>query len=130
MGNYRELSVWKRSHGLALAVYRTSHKFPGSERYGLTTQLRRASVSVVSNIVEGSARQGDREYVRFLRMAHGSVCEVQCQLLLARDLTFLEKTSWQRLDEDCRQIGKMLNGLIRSLTRAKTLTHHASEPDA
>ena len=118
MGNYRELSVWKRGHGLALAVYRSTQKFPGSERYGLTTQLRRASISVVSNIVEGSARQGDREYVRFLRIAHGSVCEVQCQLLLARDLEFLERSSWQRLDEECQEIGKMLNGLIRSLTRA------------
>jgi four helix bundle protein len=122
MGNYRELSVWKRGHKLALAVYQATRAFPGSERYGLTAQLRRASVSVISNIVEGSARHGDREHVRFLRMAHGSVCEMQCQLLLSRDLGLLESSSWKLLDEDCQHLGRMLNGLIRSLHRTKSVT--------
>jgi four helix bundle protein len=115
MGSYRDLSVWKRAHQLAVTVYRTTAAFPVSERYGLTTQIRRASVSVISNIVEGSARHGDRENVRFLRMAHGSVCEMQCQLLLSHDLEFLPTNRWKALDEDCQQLGKMLNGLMRSL---------------
>jgi four helix bundle protein len=115
VGNYRQLLVWKRAHHLALAVYRCSGGFPGSERYGLTTQVRRASVSVVSNVVEGCARHGNREQVRFLRIAHGSICELQCQLLLSRDLEFLDPASWKQLDDECQQIGKMLNGLMRSL---------------
>jgi four helix bundle protein len=119
MGNYHKLSVWKRAYSLVLAIYRATKRFPDHERYGLTAQLRRASISVVSNIAEGSGRQGDREHVRFLRMAHGSVCELQCQLLLARDVGYLEGSPWKLLNDDCEQLGKMLNGLIRSLDQHK-----------
>jgi four helix bundle protein len=117
MGNYRQLSVWKRAHGFVLGVYRSTGMFPDRERYGLTAQLRRAAVSVVSNIAEGSGRQGDREHVRFLRIARGSVCEIVCQLLLARDLGYLESGAWKLLDDDCQVLSRMLNGLMRSLTR-------------
>jgi len=114
MGDYRQLSVWKRAHGLALEVYRSTRSFPDHERYGLVAQLRRAAVSVVSNIAEGTGRHSDRELARFLRIARGSVCEVECQLLLSRDLGFLKPDGWTALDSDCREVGKMLNGLIRS----------------
>jgi four helix bundle protein len=120
MGNYRDLSVWKRAYRLALRVYRATTAFPASERYGLTAQIRRASVSVISNIVEGSARHGDREHMRFLRMSHGSVCEMQCQLLFSHDLGFLLTNPWKSLDDECQQLGKMLNGLIRSLDRSQS----------
>ncbi len=118
MGDYRQLSVWKRAHGLALGIYRSTGSFPDRERYGLVAQLRRAAVSVVSNIAEGTGRQGDRELARFLRIARGSVCEIECQLLLSRDLGYLQPEKWMALDGDCREISKMLNGLIRSF-RAK-----------
>jgi four helix bundle protein len=114
MGDYRELSVWKRAHALALAIYRSTRSFPDSERYGLVAQLRRAAVSVVSNMAEGSGRQSDRELARFLRIARGSVCEIQCQLLLSRDLGYLHFDSWTILDADCREVSMMLNALIRS----------------
>ena len=114
MGDYRELSVWKRAHALALAIYRSTRSFPDSERYGLVAQLRRAAVSVVSNMAEGSGRQSDRELARFLRIARGSVCEIQCQLLLSRDLEYLHFDSWTILDADCREVSMMLNALIRS----------------
>jgi len=116
MGNYRQLSVWNRAHTFALAVYRTTQKFPSEERYGLTVQLRRAVLSIVSNIAEGSGRQGDREQVRFLRIARGSVSEVECQLLLSRDLEYLDSNAWAVLDEQCQSLARMLTGLIRSLT--------------
>jgi four helix bundle protein len=116
MGNYRKLSVWNRAHGFALAIYRSTNKFPASERYGLSNQLRRASLSIVSNIAEGSGRQGDREHARFLRIARGSACEAECQLLLSRDLGYLEVGTWTTLDNECQQLSRMLNGLIRSLT--------------
>jgi four helix bundle protein len=117
MGSYLHLSVWKRAHRLALAVYHATKSFPITERYGLTAQIRRASVSITSNIVEGSARRGDRELVRFLRIAHGSVCEMQCQLLLSRDLDFLPRDTWKHLNHECRHLGRMLNGLNRSLEK-------------
>jgi four helix bundle protein len=114
MGNYRDLSTWKRAHELALGIYRSTGAFPAGERYGLVAQLRRAAVSVVSNIAEGAGRKSDRELARFLRIARGSVCEVECQLLLSRDLGYLKADGWAALDADCREVSKMLNGLIRS----------------
>jgi four helix bundle protein len=120
MGNYRQLLVWKRAHTLALDVYRATQRFPTEERYGLTAQLRRAAVSVVSNIAEGSGRLGDREHIRFLRIARGSVSEVECQLLLSRDLGYLGSSAWTVLDEQSQDLARMLTGLIESLGRAKT----------
>jgi len=120
MGDYKRLSVWKRAHDLTLGVYRTTVSFPDHERYGLTSQLRRAAVSVVSNIAEGASRRGDRELARFLRVAHASACEVECQLLLSRDLGYLPSEKWIDLHTDCQELGKMLNGLIRSLKSAPT----------
>jgi four helix bundle protein len=93
MGNYRQLSVWKQAHGFAMSVYQGTRDFPDRERFGLIAQLRRAVVSVVSNIAEGSGRQGDREHVRFLRIPRGSVCELECQLLLSRDVGYLEASA-------------------------------------
>lgn len=115
MGDYRQLLVWKRAHDFALGVYRCTVSFPDCERYGLTSQVRRAAVSVVSNIAEGASRHGDRELSRFLQIAHGSACEVECQLLLSRDLGYLQSDKWMTLNADCQELGKMLNGLIRSL---------------
>jgi four helix bundle protein len=120
MGNYRQLLVWKRAHTLALDVYRATQRFPTEERYGLTAQLRRAAVSVVSNIAEGSGRLGDREHIRFLRIARGSGSEVECQLLLSRDLGYLGSSAWTVLDEQSQDLARMLTGLIQSLGRAKT----------
>ena len=114
MGDYKKLAVWKRSHDLTLSLDRYSASFPDMERYGLTSQIRRAAVSIVSNIAEGASRHNDRELVRFLQIAHGSACEVECQLLLSRDLGYLKPDSWAALNTDCMEIGGMLNGLIRS----------------
>ena len=116
MGDYRNLSVWKRAHMLALGVFRSTASFPLSERYGLAAQLRRAATSVVSNIAEGSGRHSNRDEMRFFRIARGSVSELECQLLLSRDIGFLEVQAWTQLDHDCHVVGKMLNGLIRSYT--------------
>ena len=117
MGDYQQLFVWKQAHGLALEIYRTTASFPENERFGLSAQLRRASESVVSNIAEGSGRSNERDHARFLRIARGSICEVECQLLLSRDVGYLESAARLTLDSHCREIGKMLNGLIRSLSR-------------
>jgi four helix bundle protein len=119
MGDYRQLLVWKRAHGFALEVYQSTRSFPDSERFGLTAQLRRAAISIVSNIAEGSGRRTDRDQTRFLNIARGSVCEVECQLLLSRDVGYLKPDAWETLDGNCREIGSMLNGLIGALRRNK-----------
>jgi four helix bundle protein len=76
--------------------------------------MRRAAISILSNIAEGSGRQSDREQVRFLRIARGSTCELECQLLLSRDVGYLKPADWLILDSDCREVGRMLTGLIKS----------------
>ncbi len=114
MGDYRQLTVWKRAHGLALRVFRVTGTFPPTERYGLATQLRRAATSIVSNIAEGSGRHSVRDEIRFFRIARGSLCELECQLLLCRDIGFLKRELWSPLDNECHEIGRMMNGLIRS----------------
>ena len=86
MADYKQLTVWKFAHLFALGIYRSTENFPTTERHGLVAQLRRAAVSVVSNIAEGCGRRGDRELARFLRIASGSTCEVETQLLLSKDL--------------------------------------------
>jgi four helix bundle protein len=115
MGDYKELLVWKQAHRLALDIYRNTQQFPHEERYGLVAQMRRAALSVVSNIAEGSGRQSDREQSRFLRIARGSVHEVQCQLLISRDLGFLTSDKWLVLDGAVQEISKMIHGLVSSL---------------
>jgi four helix bundle protein len=115
MGDYKQLLVWKQAHGLALEIYRATRLFPSDERYGLVVLMRRAAVSIVLNIAEGSGRQSDREHSRFLRIARGSVHEVQCQLLLSRDLGYMASDKWRGLDGTVQEISKMINRLASSL---------------
>jgi four helix bundle protein len=114
MGNFRELLVWRRSQDLALEVYRSTSSFPSEERYGLTAQMRRAAVSVSSNIAEGCGRQGDRELARFLQIARGSVRELECQLHISSKLGYIEAAVYTKLDSETQEISRMLNRLIRS----------------
>ena len=86
---FRELRVWREAHALVLAVYRETEGMPASERYGITSQLRRAAVSVATNIVEGTKRRGDREFARFVNIAEGWCAEAAYLLTVARDLGYL-----------------------------------------
>ena len=121
MGDFRQLTVWKRAHGLALEVHRSTGSFPAAERYGLAAQMRRAAVSVVSNIAEGCGRQNDRELAYFLRIARGSVRELECQLLLSRDLGYLPGDVWTDLDAGTQDISRMLSGLVHTVRSAGRL---------
>ena len=103
MGDFRQLSVWKVAHAFALEVHRYTGAFPSSERYGLSAQMRRAAVSIVSNIAEGCGRQSDRELAYFLRIARGSVREIECQLLLSRDLGYVTSEAWVPLDAQLKR---------------------------
>ena len=113
--SYKDLAVWRKSIDWAEAIYQASMGFPSEERYGLTSQIRRAAVSVPSNIAEGAARSGSKEFLQFLSVASGSLAEVETQLILARRLGYLPQAAEQDLQDQSHEIGRMLNGLKRSL---------------
>ena len=114
-GNYEDLEVWQAAMDLVLKIYTASKDFPAEERYGLTNQLRRAAVSVASNIAEGKGRMSDRELVQFLSHARGSLYEVQTQVKVAALLTYLSTSEATNLADSTNRVGCLLNGLIRSV---------------
>ena len=112
--NYRDLIVWQKAMDLVELVYRTSRCFPKDELYALTNQIRRAAVSIPSNIAEGQGRGGDPELLRFLRIAHGSLRELETQILIAQRLGYISVTDSAKSTEMAAEVGRLLNGLIRS----------------
>ena len=110
------MSVWEKAHRLTLQIYRETQSFPREELYGLTSQLRRGSVSVASNIAEGCGRGSDADFGRCLHIALGSASEVEYQLLLARDLSLLEEATYRQLTKHCTEIKRMLAALLRKLS--------------
>ena len=117
MRDHTKLRAFDLADALALAVYTHTKSFPREEMFGLTSQLRRAAVSVASNIVEGCARNSESDYLRFLDMAYGSAREVEYQLSLAHRLGFLDDADHQKVASQTTETCKVLNGLIRSLRR-------------
>jgi len=120
MQDFRNLVVWQKSHQLALSVYRVTTGFPREEQFGLISQMRRAAVSIPSNIAEGCGRGGDTEFARFLQMALGSSCELEYQFLLSHDLGWLEKMDFERLQPDLVEVRQMLSGLLARLRLPKS----------
>lgn len=116
MQDFRKLLVWQKGHSLALSVYRATGPFTHQERYGLTSQMRRAAYSIPSNIAEGCGRAGRVELKQFLHIALGSASELDYFLLLARDLQFLVPPQYVRLERSVNEIKLMLAGLIRTLS--------------
>lgn len=119
--SFRNLAVWQRAIELSLAVYKLTSSFPDSERYGLTNQLRRAAVSVASNIAEGYGHSTKGEYIQFLGHARGSNSEVETQPVIAKALGFGSSQMLHKAEESCNEVGRMLGALMKSL-RAKSLT--------
>lgn len=115
MRDHSKLLAFRLADHVALSIYRTTRDFPNSELFGLTSQMRRASVSVASNIVEGCARSSEADYLRFLDMAYGSARELEYQVTLAHRLDYIDSGSFQTLYEACQEVSKVLSGLIRSL---------------
>jgi four helix bundle protein len=113
--SYRDLKVWQRAIEMTLAVYRVTSSFPKEELFGLTSQVRRASVSVPSNIAEGYGRGSKGEYKQFLAMARGSNLEVQTQLFLATELGFGNSGQLKVADGLSTEVSKMLNSLLAKL---------------
>jgi four helix bundle protein len=113
--SYRDLVVWKKAMALVLQVYRSTQAFPKIETYGLVSQLRRAAVSVPSNIAEGQARISTGEFRQFLGNARGSLTEVETQILIAQGLGYLQPEETESLLGDTAEVGRILNGLLSSL---------------
>ena len=113
--DHRDLDVWKRSHELALDVYKATRNFPRVEIYGLSAQLRRAAVAIPANLAEGGARQSRREFLQFCYIARGSASEVAYLLLVARDLGILVPQLYEKLKEEYERVSKMLTMLIKTL---------------
>jgi four helix bundle protein len=115
--SYRDLIVWKKSMSLVLNIYRITNAFPKTETYGLVSQLRRAAVSIPSNIAEGQARLSTAEFKQSLGHARGSLMEVETYILLGQELGYLEHDSSESLLAGTAEVGKILNGLLNSLNR-------------
>jgi four helix bundle protein len=115
MKNFRELKVWEKGHELTLAVYKATARFPNEERYGLTSQIRRSSVSVPANIAEGCGRGSDADLARFLHIAAGSASELEYHLLLATRLDMLSALDHKRLTKEVTEVKRMLTSFIKKL---------------
>lgn len=115
MQDFRQLAVWQKSHRFTLEIYRITALFPQHELYGLTSQMRRAAVSVPSNLAEGCGRGGDREFAQFLQIAMGSGSELEYQLLLAHDLSYIPAAEYTRLQQELVETKRMLNALLQKL---------------
>lgn len=113
--NYRDLIVWQKSIDLVTTVYEITKLFPKEEVYGLTSQLRRAVISIPSNIAEGEGRESKKEFFQFLSIAYGSLREVETQILIAERIKYIDESVCNALIEKCSEIGKLINGLKKSL---------------
>ena len=120
---HKKLDVWQMAMDLVMEIYRITESFPKEEKYGLSNQVRRAAVSVPSNIAEGAARQTKKEFVNYLHMAQGSLSELDTQLEVARRLAFLDGKIWEDLDKWLQRVDKMLSGLIRHQSAHKSSPH-------
>ena len=116
MQDYKSLIVWQKAHRLTLDIYKVTKDFPKDETYGLISQIRRASVSIPTNIVEGSGRSTQNDFARFLYISFGSGNELEYELLLAKDLSYLSKEKFDILSDQIIEIKKMLSGLIKKIS--------------
>jgi four helix bundle protein len=113
MKTHKDLNVWKESILLVTLIYEKTKSFPKDELFALTSQIRRSAISIPSNISEGAARESNKEFIRFLFIAQGSVSELDTQLLIANNLNFLSDIDYSQIDERIVSIRKMLAGLIK-----------------
>jgi four helix bundle protein len=126
MATFEDLDVFKRALDLMADVYRITKNFPGDERFGLTQQLRRASISAVSNLAEGQGRLTNGEWRQFLSQTRGSLFEMQAQLIAARRLEYLDETQYRQLRSAVRRVAEPLKGLIEFVVRPKAAAHPPS----
>ena len=115
--NFSDLNAWREGHKLVLSIYKVTAKFPSKERFALTNQIVRAVISITSNIAEGFGRQGLKEKIQFYYLAQSSLSEVQNQLIIARDVEYIDEIAFNDLWEQTIIVHKLLTGLIKSLKK-------------
>ena len=115
MKTHKDLNVWKKAVELVTVIYKETNGFPTSEIYGLTNQIRRSAVSIPSNIAEGAGRTSKKEFSRFLSISIGSASELETQLIISRNLGFIEDLTYENIIKELEDIRKMTSGLIKSL---------------
>ncbi len=117
MREFQSLEFWKKSHSLTLEIYdMTSKNFPQNELFGLTSQIRRAAASIPTNIAEGCGRRTKTDFAHFIQIAVGSASEVEYELILAKDLNYIDENTWKKLSNDITEIRKMMYSFIQKLT--------------
>ena len=114
---FKDLKVWQKSYSLVLEIYKATKNFPSEEKFGLTSQIRRAAVSIPSNIAEGYARRYLKQYIQFLYIAYSSGAELETQLMLSKDLEYLMEERFRNLIEKYYEVERMLMALIKSLEK-------------
>jgi four helix bundle protein len=112
---FKDLLVWQKSYEVCLKIYRVTKDFPKIEQYGIIPQLRRAALSIPSNISEGCGRKGTKEFIQALYIAYGSNCELETQVMISRDLGFIDSQKAEGLLSDIGSVERMLKALIKSL---------------
>lgn len=115
MRDFRKLSVWEKSHKLALLIYKSTSSYPKKEQYGLTSQMRRSASSIPSNIAEGCGQNSQPQFARFLNIAFGSASELEYQLILSKDLEFISTNKFKELIESVIEIKRMLSSLLQKV---------------
>lgn len=113
--SFTDLYAWKESHKLALIIYKSTNDFPLNEKFSLIDQMRRAAISITSNIAEGFSRQSNKEKLQFYYTAKGSLTELQNQLFLSKDLGYINKETFQQIANQTILVDKLLTGLIKSI---------------
>lgn len=119
MKDFRQLIVWQKAHAVTLELYVVTRKFPAEERYGLTSQIRRASASIGATIAEGCGKGGEVEFGRHLQMSSGSASEVSYHLILSRDLDYLSEAEFARLSVKVEEVRRMLASLLSKISASK-----------
>mgnify|MGYP000903194191 CR=1 FL=1 len=120
MKDFRTLNVWQKSHEHAVMIYQETKKFPKEEVYGITSQIRRAIVSIPTNLAEGCGRGSDRDFAKFAQIAFGSANESEYLILLSNELGFIDKTDSDELTEKVTEIKRMLTSLIKNLHKSES----------
>jgi len=115
MSDFRKLLIWQKSMALITKIYFSTNNFPKEEIFGLTSQIRRSSISIPSNIAEGSGRESDKDFLRFLNISTGSLFEMQTQLEIAKNIAYLNQEEFNNLYEDSREVERMLVAFIKKI---------------
>ena len=122
ISTYKDLIVWQKSIALVISVYSLTKKFPNDEKFGIVAQINRAIVSIPNNIAEGWGRESSKNYVQFLRIARGSLMEIETLILISKNLDYINEQDYIDLTKQIDEVGKILHGLIKSVQQKIALT--------